>query len=260
MEALQARIESFAKAKRVKNPAKPSSTITLKWPHPAHFTATSESLAEAGFYFNPSLEDRDNVTCYMCDKQLSDWEAQDDPFDIHWEKRGVKCCWAAVRCGLRGDMDRHGAFIFPDKSRLPSSKAMERARLETFSAGDGWMHDQDANHGANSRKMAHAGFVYTPQHAGDDLATCLYSKPASRQSRAASTSKQQHKELSVPTKTHDGSGEDESDAAPPSRRSRAASSSAKGRKLARSQSRTELGDVAEGADEDDAGEAEEEVV
>ncbi|RDB15377.1 Protein bir1 [Hypsizygus marmoreus] len=174
MEALQARIESFAKAKRVKNPAKPSSTITLKWPHPAHFTATPESLAEAGFYFNPSLEDRDNVTCYMCDKQLSDWEAQDDPFDIHWEKRGVKCCWAAVRCGLRGDMDRHGAFIFPDKSRLPSSNAMERSRLETFCAGDGWMHDQDATHGANSRKMARAGFVYTPQHAGDDLATCLY--------------------------------------------------------------------------------------
>ncbi len=69
---------------------------------------------------------------------------------------------------------------------------MEKARLETFSAGKGWIHDQAKAHGANSAvvgriysliyasqfndlaQMARAGFVYTPQHSGDDLATCLY--------------------------------------------------------------------------------------
>lgn len=56
--------------------------------------------------------------------------------------------------------------------------------------GKGWVHDRVEDHGANSRKvcspyfkrlhslnvhqMARAGFVYTPQHEGDDLATCLY--------------------------------------------------------------------------------------
>ena len=38
MDGLQARINSFKKAKRVKNPNKPSSTIGLKWPHPKDFT------------------------------------------------------------------------------------------------------------------------------------------------------------------------------------------------------------------------------
>ncbi|KAF5386685.1 hypothetical protein D9615_001913 [Tricholomella constricta] len=175
MESLQNRIDSFAKARRVKNPAKPSSSISLKWPHPStHFVATPTTLAEAGFYFSPSFDDRDNVTCFMCEKQLSDWEVHDDPFNIHWDKCGDNCCWAIVRCGLRGDMDEDGGFIFPDKSRLPAAKLMERARLETFFAGDGWIHDQGKNHGASSRKMARAGFVFTPQHAGDDLATCLY--------------------------------------------------------------------------------------
>ncbi|KAG6879930.1 hypothetical protein C0992_009285 [Termitomyces sp. T32_za158] len=176
MECLQSRIDSFTKPKRVKNPNKQSSFVSVKWLHPPHprFIATPETLAEAGFYFNPSFEDRDNVACFVCDKQLSDWEADDDPFDIHWTKCGDKCCWAIVRCGLRSDINRHGGFTFTDKSRVPTSKAMEQARLDTFSAGDGWIHDQVKNHGANSRKMARAGFVFTPQQSGDDLATCLY--------------------------------------------------------------------------------------
>ncbi|KAG6909366.1 hypothetical protein DXG01_000805 [Tephrocybe rancida] len=177
MESLQSRIDSFSKPRRVKNPSKTSSSTSLKWTHPPHprFIATPETLAEAGFYFNPSFEDRDNVACFMCDKQLADWEAEDDPFDIHWTKCGDKCCWAIVRCGLRGDINRHGGrFTFTDKSRVPTSKFMERARLDTYSAGDGWIHDEVKNHGANSRKMARAGFVFTPQHSGDDLATCLY--------------------------------------------------------------------------------------
>jgi hypothetical protein len=104
MEVLQNRADSF-KAKRVRNPAKSSSSVNLKWPHPRRFNASPAVLAEAGFYFNPSYEDRDSVSCFFCNKQLSDWEAEDDPFDIHWQKCGNTCCWAIVRCGLRDDMD-----------------------------------------------------------------------------------------------------------------------------------------------------------
>lgn len=67
---------------------------------------------------------------------------------------------------------------------------MEEARLKTFGE-NWWPHDKDPNHGPNSkkvrytlflsfipapyiRKMAQAGFVYTPQAAGDDTVTCLY--------------------------------------------------------------------------------------
>ncbi|KAH0583061.1 hypothetical protein H2248_010949 [Termitomyces sp. 'cryptogamus'] len=302
MECLQNRIDSFAKPKRVKNPAKSSSFVSVKWSHPPHpeFIATPETLAEAGFYFNPSFDDRDNVACFVCDKQLAYWEAEDDPFDIHWAKCGDKCCWAIVRCGLRGDINRHGGFTFTDKSRVPASKAMERARLATFSAGDGWIHDQVKNHGANSRKMARAGFVFTPQHAGDDLATCLYcnvalsgweasddpleehrkrqkvscpmfddgeftTKPPSRTPTAKAVSRSRpsrharavsassNTDFTQPMKTHDGDA-DESDAAPPpsSKRIRTSSNSSKSAKtpkVSRSQSRSELKDVAEN-DED----------
>ncbi|KNZ75189.1 Protein bir1 [Termitomyces sp. J132] len=279
MECLQNRIDSFAKPKRVKNPAKSSSFVSVKWSHPPHpeFIATPETLAEAGFYFNPSFDDRDNVACFVCDKQLAYWEAEDDPFDIHWAK-----------------------FTFTDKSRVPASKAMERARLATFSAGDGWIHDQVKNHGANSRKMARAGFVFTPQHAGDDLATCLYcnvalsgweasddpleehrkrqkvscpmfddgeftTKPPSRTPTAKAVSRSRpsrharavsassNTDFTQPMKTHDGDA-DESDAAPPpsSKRIRTSSNSSKSAKtpkVSRSQSRSELKDVAEN-DED----------
>ncbi|KAI5990104.1 hypothetical protein EDD15DRAFT_1179176 [Pisolithus albus] len=50
---------------------------------------------------------------------------------------------------------------------------MEDARLKTFGQ-DWWPRDDEPNHGANSKKMARAGFVYTPQGAGDDTVTCLY--------------------------------------------------------------------------------------
>lgn len=44
-------------------------------------------------------------------------------------------------------------FVFPDKSRMPTSKAMEKARLETFAVGDGWIHDKVRGHGASSKKV-----------------------------------------------------------------------------------------------------------
>ncbi|KAF9525939.1 hypothetical protein CPB83DRAFT_795521 [Crepidotus variabilis] len=174
MEGLQARVDSFKKSKRVKNPNKGSATISLKWPHPSNFSARPETLADAGFYYSPSAEDPDNVTCFVCTKELSGWDDDDDPFDLHYLKCAETCCWANIQCGLKTDVDKSGRFVFPNKLRLPNHKAMEKSRLDTFGLGKGWLHDKTRNHGANSRSMARAGFVYTPMEAGDDLATCLY--------------------------------------------------------------------------------------
>ncbi|PBK69054.1 inhibitor of apoptosis repeat-containing protein [Armillaria solidipes] len=171
MEVLQNRIDSFTRSKRVKNGSK--TTVTLKWPHPSSFQANPETLAEAGFYYDPSPEDRDSVTCYMCSKQLSEWDSDDDPFDIHYRKCAKTCSWAVVRCGLRNDVDHQGRFVSQNKNRMPLSKVMEKARLDTFTFGDGWPHDSTKN-GCTSKKMARAGFIYMPQEPGDDLATCLY--------------------------------------------------------------------------------------
>lgn len=108
MEALQARIDSFSKSKRVKQGSSKRS-VTVKWPHPSlGFLATPHALAEAGFYYSPSVDDTDNVECFLCGKQLGGWEEDDDPHRLHWEKCKDRCAWAVVRCGLIEDVDRKG--------------------------------------------------------------------------------------------------------------------------------------------------------
>ncbi|KAI0305150.1 inhibitor of apoptosis repeat-containing protein [Multifurca ochricompacta] len=173
MDAFNNRLDSFRKAKRVKQ-LTTKRTISLKWPHPTHFVATPDTLTEAGFFFNPSWGARDNVECFCCGKCLDGWEEQDDPFAIHWDKCRDNCAWAVVRCGLSEDVDRKGNFTFKDTTRQPDSKVMEKARLATFKINDSWPHDRIRGHGANSTKMAKAGFVFTPQTPGDDTGTCLY--------------------------------------------------------------------------------------
>ncbi|KAF5362388.1 hypothetical protein D9756_002189 [Leucocoprinus leucothites] len=174
MECLQNRIESFNKPVRVQNASKTGAAKNIKWPHPPSFIAKPETLAEAGFYFDPSYGDRDNVTCFVCGKELGGWEENDDPFEIHWNKCAKTCAWAVVRCALKDDLDASGRYAFTDKNRLPASKLLEKARQQIYTVGDGWIHDQVRGHGANSKRMAKAGFVFTPEDPGDDLATCLY--------------------------------------------------------------------------------------
>ncbi|THH17310.1 hypothetical protein EW146_g3474 [Bondarzewia mesenterica] len=174
MEVLQARLDSFTKSKRVKHSSS-KRTVSVKWPHPDNFAATPNALAEAGFYFNPSWDDRDNVVCYLCNKELSGWEEADDPFAIHWDKCRDQCAWALVRCGM-GDGTRRGkAPALKDPAYSPTGKTMDKARLTTFKTNGWWPYDSEKGHGASSSKvMSRAGFVYTPQASGDDTATCFF--------------------------------------------------------------------------------------
>ncbi|KAI0292913.1 inhibitor of apoptosis repeat-containing protein [Russula brevipes] len=172
MEAFNTRLESFAKTRRVKQSSK--RTVSIKWPHPAHFLATPDTLTEAGFFYNPARGTPDNVECFFCGKCLDGWEEKDDPFAIHWDKCRDSCAWAVVRCGLSEDVDRKGNFAFNHPSRQPDGKPMEKARLATFRLNESWPHDRVKGHGAHSTKMAKAGFAFTPQTPGDDTGTCLY--------------------------------------------------------------------------------------
>jgi baculoviral IAP repeat-containing protein 5 len=112
MEAFNSRLDSFAKARRVKQ-SNTKRILSLKWPHPDHFIATPDTLTEAGFFFNPSWDARDNVECFFCGKCLDGWEEQDDPLAIHWDKCRDYCAWAVVRCGLSDDVDRKGKCVSP---------------------------------------------------------------------------------------------------------------------------------------------------
>jgi hypothetical protein len=60
--------------------------------------------------------------------------------DGMWRQQGLMCALPTI--GIR--------FVFPDKSRVPTSKAMEKARLETFTT---WVHDKTRGHGASSKKV-----------------------------------------------------------------------------------------------------------
>lgn len=117
MDAYEYRLESFTKARRVKQ-STAKRAVSLRWPHPTHFIATPDTLTEAGFFFNPTWDARDNVECYFCGKCLDCWEEQDDPFALHWDKCRDTCAWAILRCGLNDDVDRKGKCVstFPRRA------------------------------------------------------------------------------------------------------------------------------------------------
>ncbi|KAI8986903.1 hypothetical protein BD414DRAFT_415750 [Trametes punicea] len=171
MEYFQARLDSFLplKSKRLKASSSKQAS-TSRWPHPPTWKATPSSLAEAGFYYTPGPQDPDNVTCFMCKKDLCNWEPEDDPFEIHYAKCGDKCAWATLRCQKPRE---DGSYDLSDPTRHPTSKAMEKARLDTFAVTE-WPHDAVKGHGANSRALARAGFVWSASEPGDDTAICLY--------------------------------------------------------------------------------------
>lgn len=110
MEYLQARLDSFAKSKRSKASSTRHTSSSSKWPHPSSFKATPDSLAEAGFYFDPDSDNPDNVTCFMCKKGVAGWEPEDDPFSIHYDKCAKTCAWAMVRCQRGVGGGRYASF------------------------------------------------------------------------------------------------------------------------------------------------------
>ncbi|KAI0031963.1 inhibitor of apoptosis repeat-containing protein [Vararia minispora EC-137] len=173
MQVYKSRLDSFSRQKRLKQSTTKRS-VAVKWPHAEDILATPDTLAEAGFFWAPTYDDRDNVACFLCGKELAGWEPDDDPHVVHYDKCRDVCAWAAVRCGLSLDQDQFGSYVFKDASRHPAGKTMEKARLTTFKTNDWWPHDSAKGHGASSTKMAKAGFVYTPTSPGDDTATCLY--------------------------------------------------------------------------------------
>ncbi len=100
MDAYEARLASFAPKKSSRS--KKQQAVSGGWLHPPTFRATPSRLAQAGFYFEPSVSKPDNVLCFMCGHALGNWEEQDDPFKVHVE-HSPKCAWAIARCSIEDD-------------------------------------------------------------------------------------------------------------------------------------------------------------
>ncbi|KAK9477088.1 hypothetical protein V1514DRAFT_334832 [Lipomyces japonicus] len=153
--AFDDRIASF-RAQKVGNGSKRN--IIKAWPHSR---PSVTQMARAGFFFNPSSQSPDNVTCFLCDKDLDGWSKGDDPKQEHLD-HSPRCAWAII----------NGMDWNEDEDHDPDSTQMRKARLDTFA--NWWPHDGKRGWVPTSTKMCEAGFFYNPSRTGDDMAACLY--------------------------------------------------------------------------------------
>lgn len=67
----------------------------------------------------------------------------------------------------------HLPHLHLSTTQAPTSKPLEKARLQTFLALE-WPYGTSSAAGLSSKHMAKAGFVYDPQQANDDHTRCAY--------------------------------------------------------------------------------------
>ncbi|KNE61528.1 hypothetical protein AMAG_06343 [Allomyces macrogynus ATCC 38327] len=134
-------------------------------------TPTPETLAAAGFFHDPFPDESpDSVNCFQCGKPLGDWDPDDDPFKEH-VGHTTDCAWARAVCVPEMcRMQGSNPYDLNDPETWPA--ALERAREETFIGR--WPHAGQKGFFATIKRMAKAGFHYTPEAPGDDCASCIY--------------------------------------------------------------------------------------
>ncbi|KIN08425.1 hypothetical protein OIDMADRAFT_187821 [Oidiodendron maius Zn] len=159
----ESRLTSFQTAQQLsKRTSNANSNIpkTLKWPHQS---PSAQELAKAGFFYNPTHANPDNVVCFLCHKSLDGWEEDDDPVAEHL-KHSADCGWAIVAAVERQDGNFSG--------ECPTSTRMIDARRATFA--DKWPHENKKGWKCKIKQMVDAGWKYTPTPEYDDTATCTY--------------------------------------------------------------------------------------
>lgn len=133
---------------------------TLTWPH--KFLPPFE-LAKAGFYFDPHPTNPDNVTCFLCHKQMDGWEPEDNPVEEHL-KHSPSCGWA-VTAAVEAEYD--------DMEQVdPRETRLLEARKATFAGR--WPYESKKGWKCKTKQLAEAGWIYTPTNESDDNTTCAY--------------------------------------------------------------------------------------
>ncbi|KAM0810047.1 putative BIR-domain-containing protein [Seiridium cardinale] len=159
----EGRLASFHSAQPVANrkpTAKGKGPKALTWPHKR---IDPTSLAQAGFYFEPTPEYPDNAVCFLCHKMVGGWEDGDDPIEEHL-RLSPNCGWAIVTA----IESRVGDYNTDD----PSHPDMMDARKATFAGR--WPHEGKRGWKCKVKQMVDAGWKYTPTLDSDDMATCTY--------------------------------------------------------------------------------------
>ncbi|OAA76731.1 Baculoviral inhibition of apoptosis protein repeat protein [Akanthomyces lecanii RCEF 1005] len=154
------RLASFRKTTKKRGSTIGRGGKPLNWPHKQ---ITPASLAKAGFYFNPSPDNPDNCTCFLCQKGLDGWEAGDDPLVEHLT-HASQCGWAVVTA-IEAEIEEYS-------KQDPTLPRMVEAREATF--GTRWPHEGKKGWQCKTKQLVESGWVYTPTDESDDMATCMY--------------------------------------------------------------------------------------
>lgn len=131
--------------------------------HRSRRLLTLLQLARAGLFFNPTPQNPDNASCFLCHKGLDGWEANDDPLIEHL-KHAPECGWAVV-AAIEAEV---GDYAQQD----PDQPYMKEARKATFAGR--WPHDSKKGWKCKTKQLVEAGWKYTPTEDSDDMATCTY--------------------------------------------------------------------------------------
>ncbi|PIA19306.1 BIR-domain-containing protein, partial [Coemansia reversa NRRL 1564] len=161
-----------------------------RWPYIKYssYLAQPDTLASAGFVFNPVKDAPDNVQCFHCGFELTGWEATDDPFAEHY-KHKPSCTFAQIHCQTRvarlGNSIEWTGWPYESNPGLMPEERKEahrdvlamrndvELRLATFTAGE-WPHAGREGWNVTPERLAEAGFYFTPEWVGDDTATCAF--------------------------------------------------------------------------------------
>ncbi|KAF3942342.1 hypothetical protein ABW19_dt0208269 [Dactylella cylindrospora] len=148
--------------KRQSNPKKGSKAQKWTWPsdHPH-----PELMAKAGFYFKPAQGDEDNVACFLCQKNMSEWDPEDDPAEQH-VRHNNSCGWALTMC--------RELVVDGEIASDPLGEEMHEARRMTFDAW--WPHEGKKGWKPTVENVIMAGFIFRPLRDGDDTVYCPYCK------------------------------------------------------------------------------------
>lgn len=142
----------------------PTKRSKAGWPHK---NPTPEALAKAGFYYKPQGAGSDNVVCYLCERSLDGWEADDNPVQEHL-RHSPECGWAVMMSHAQAE--KHDTEEMVD----PTSAPIADARRATFSIG--WPHESKRGWTCKTEKMVEAGWHFAPTEECEDWVSCAYCK------------------------------------------------------------------------------------
>ncbi|CDW99041.1 hypothetical protein [Sporisorium scitamineum] len=161
--------------------AKSTSSSSLQWPHPVTGRSAKTSgiptptiLANHGFYHAPTQQAPDTVSHFLYpDLHIDNWQPSDDPL-ARLEDALPGNSWCRIFRSAQAALfdDASSTWTWQDPDLLPTSKEMIQARKETF--GSQWPYDRKKGWKPTSKKLAEAGFYFTPTDEEPDNAKCIY--------------------------------------------------------------------------------------